>query len=579
MKLLAPVAPRWYARLNDATLVTGLLIVLGYVWLGFASQQLSQDSPLSINPVSAALAGLAVLYGLIGYRVLSKRVSLLAGLISFLLLSSSVGTLVFTTGGLESQYLVLWVVVALFSAMFGWLTLILTWTLTNGYFLLAALGTISTTLSQPELITHLIVLELPFLTSFFLWYGQNEQGDDAKLDESVGASDIRQGMLINSIAEGVMVIDEQSRIQVFNPAAASVTGWKSEDAKGIDFTSVLPLYDAKGQPIPAEKHPIRQVFARAETVADNDARLKTRSNKIIELSLVASPITNKNGGVVAVVAVFRDVSAERSQERQRAEFISTASHEMRTPVAAIEGYLALAMNNNVSKIDSKAREYLEKAHSSTQHLGKLFQDLLTAAKSEDGRLQNVPRVVEIGAYLDQLVEDIKFAAEKRGLIMEYNSGADNAVAGSTSLRPLMYAHVDPERVREVITNLFDNAVKYTPEGKVSVALNADEQNLMISVSDTGPGISQEDIPHLFQKFYRVDNTATRQIGGTGLGLFISRKIVEMNDGKIWVESELNKGSSFHISLPRLSQDKADMLLKQEAAKETPLAGVSGNVEI
>ncbi len=116
---------------------------------------------------------------------------------------------------------------------------------------------------------------------------------------------------------------------------------------------------------------------------------------------------------------FSETSAsKRGEEQQRADFVSTASHEMRTPVAAIEGYLALAMNDKVAQIDSKAREYLEKAHSSTQHLGKLFQDLLTSAKAEDGRLTSHPVVTEMGSYIEQLAGDLRFGAEKKGLKME-----------------------------------------------------------------------------------------------------------------------------------------------------------------
>src|SRR5262249_25436903 len=158
-------------------------------------------------------------------------------------------------------------------------------------------------------------------------------------------------------------------------------------------------------------------------------------------------------------------------ELQRAEFISTASHEMRTPVAAIEGYLALAMNDRVSKIDAKARDFLEKAHASTQHLGKLFQDLLTSAKAEDGRISNHPVIVEFGAFLEQLSQDLKFATEKKGLTLELIIGSTAAITDARDtnnkvIRPLYYVQVDPDRMHEVITNLVDNAIKYTDTGKI-----------------------------------------------------------------------------------------------------------------
>jgi signal transduction histidine kinase len=228
---------------------------------------------------------------------------------------------------------------------------------------------------------------------------------------------------------------------------------------------------------------------------------------------------------------------------------------MRTPVAAIEGYLSLAMNDKVATIDSRARDYLEKAHASTSHLGRLFQDLLNSAKAEDGRLSSHPITMEVGAWLEQLSNDLRFVAEKKGLTVEFVVGSSQNIDatndGRNIIKPLYYVTADPDRMREVITNLFDNAVKYTDSGKISIGLTGDAHVVQIYVRDTGPGIPAEDIPHLFQKFYRVDNTATRTIGGTGLGLFICRKIVELYQGRIWVESQTGKGSSFFINLPRL----------------------------
>jgi signal transduction histidine kinase len=241
--------------------------------------------------------------------------------------------------------------------------------------------------------------------------------------------------------------------------------------------------------------------------------------------------------------------------------------------------LALALNNKVATIDNRARDFLEKAHAATQHLGQLFQDLLTSAKAEDGRLTSHPTVVELGALLQQTTDDLRFAAEKKGLFVDYNIGSSSTIDASTSvggervIRPLYYTFVDPDRLREVITNLFDNAVKYTSEGKVTIGLTGDKDVVQCSVSDTGPGIPTEDAAHLFQKFYRIDNSATRTIGGTGLGLFICRKIVELYNGRIWVESELGKGSSFFINLPRLSTEQAEKM-KNEAANPTVIKPTS-----
>ena len=396
-----------------------------------------------------------------------------------------------------------------------------------------------------------------------------------KLAENLRDEKQKSEIILNAIEDGVMLLDEQKTIQLFNPGAGSITGWAADEARGLDFHSVVKLVDDKEEPYDEKKNPINRAYREGATVRDNRAILISRSEKRVMLSLSVSPLLDEGKQVRGAVAIFRDVSQERQQEQQRAEFISTASHEMRTPVAAIEGYLALALNDKVSTIDMRARGYLEKAHSSTKHLGQLFQDLLTSAKAEDGRLTSHPALVEMGAYIEHLAQDLRFSAEKKGLPVELviGSHSSGAVGGNASMtktiRPLYYVYVDPDRMREVITNLFDNAVKYTAEGKISLGLTGNDSVVQIYIKDTGPGIPREDIGHLFQKFYRVDNSATRTIGGTGLGLFICRKIVELYNGKIWVESEIGQGSTFYINIPRLSTQKASEMQKAIAQGGSP----------
>jgi len=378
----------------------------------------------------------------------------------------------------------------------------------------------------------------------------------------------RSDIIVNSIEDGVVMIDNGRVMRLFNPAAANITGWSREEATDIDHRSVFKFVNERGEALDDNASPLERGFLSVTPVRDNNANILSKSNKIIPISISVSPFSGADGSSQGIVAIFRDVTNERNEEKQRAEFISTASHEMRTPVAAIEGYLSLALNENVSKIDSKARDYLEKAHSSTQHLGKLFQDLLTAAKTEDGRLINHPTAVEMGQYLQEIVSDIRFTAEKKNMLVDYVIGSDNQIvsaastAGQKVIRPFYYVNVDPDRLREVVINLFDNAVKYSDQGKITIGLTGDDKVVQFRISDQGIGIPPEDISHLFQKFYRVDSSATRTIGGTGLGLFICRKIVEMYSGRIWVESTVGKGTTFFINLPRLSTDQANAILSK-----------------
>jgi PAS domain S-box-containing protein len=581
LRLIRSVAPRWYGHVNDATLASSGLLLAAYIGFEIISPATGSNIGIEVHPIVAIVSAINIIYAAVLYRAIAQSSVLAGAFISFLLFLVGISALIITTGSFESQFIGLWVIVALLGGMFGWPVLTTIWLSTNAYFSLILFGVVGETVNAERGLLYFIMIQLPFLMSYMIW--RTQAGEQPKKNkptkqlDSFSGDDVGSDMLIQSIAEGVVVIDAEDRIRLFNPAAQDITGWAQEDAVGIDYKLVLKMTTIKDADLPAVQDPIKQVVQKGESVINNDIVLRTKTNKKIEISMVASPLLGRDGAVEAVAGVFRDISQEKNEARQRAEFISTASHEMRTPVAAIEGYLALALNDRVSKIDSAARSYLDKAHSSTQHLGKLFQDLLTAAKSEDGRLANHPKVTDMGAFVEQIVEDVRFTAENKGLIVEADFG--EAVGGGQVLKPIFYAHIDPDRMREVIINLFDNAVKYTEEGKITIGFRGDQESIVISVQDTGVGIPQEDVAHLFQKFYRVDNTATRQIGGTGLGLFIARKIVELYNGRIWVESETGKGSTFYISLPRLPQDKADQLMRQESSQSTPLSSVVKSAKI
>lgn len=398
---------------------------------------------------------------------------------------------------------------------------------------------------------------------------KNDQADKSSLlTKKIDIEQSKSNIILAAIDDGVVVIDSRNVIKLLNPAGERMLGSMRDEAVGLDHRTVLKLVDNKNAAYDDSKNPFVRAFKEAKNIHDNSASLVTRSNQRLPISISVSPLLDDRGSIAGVVGIFRDVQAEREEERQRAEFISTASHEMRTPVAAIEGYLALAMNDKVSNVDAKAREYLEKAHDSTKHLGKLFQDLLTSAKAEDGRLNSQPVVVELGKYMEQLSEELRFAAEKKSLSLEFVTGTGNTVdardSNSKVVQPLYYVHADPDRLREVINNVFDNAVKYTETGKISIGLTGNSEVVQFYIRDTGAGIPAQDIPHLFQKFYRTNNALTRTEGGTGLGLFISRKIIELYNGRIWIESQVDKGTTVFINLPRLAAEKAAELQTSES---------------
>ncbi len=368
--------------------------------------------------------------------------------------------------------------------------------------------------------------------------------------------------ILDAVDDGVLAVDPKGNILTINPAAEQITGWNGSDAAGLVFNSVLKITNNEGGEMIEISNPVNRVLQTGENFTTRDLFIKTQSGKIVPIFLAVNSIDGQNSGVVVV---FRDISKELKDNREQAEFISTASHEMRTPVASIEGYIGLALNPATATIDARAKSYLQKAHENTKHLGQLFQDLLDITKAEDGRLKNEPVVLDAIEFSRNIWEGLKPKAEAKGL--SYTFEPDNHKTGEKTLTPVFFIHADRDHLHEILNNLFENAIKYTPSGMVSVNVAGDNNNVQISVKDSGIGIPAEDIPHLFQKFYRVDNSETREINGTGLGLFLSRKLTESIGGFLDVESEYKKGSTFTVKLPRITRENAEKLKAIEDTKK------------
>ena len=480
----------------------------------------------------------------------------------YLLLSATTAGLIITTGGIGSIFIALWMLIAVFAGLFG------IWGLLP--MLVAAGALVASEYIKGNLTTEVIIVAvfaglLPLIASFIIWHNktghvEGEKSDKAYKNLANELSEVasKSEVVINAIGDGVVAIDAQGVIQLINPAAQAIIGWGKQDTLALSYKSVLQLVNIKNEPVDPSIDPIQQVLNTNQEARSNDLTLITKSGKKILASLVVSPVGETGAGAIIV---FRDITKEKAEEREQAEFISTASHEMRTPVASIEGYLGLALNPNTATIDDKARDFIMKAHESAQHLGSLFQDLLDVSKAEDGRLANNPKVVDIMAYTHDILQGLQQKATDKGLRLVFKPNPDD---GGKHVTPVYNINVDNDHVREVIDNLTENAIKYTPSGEVVVDITGTDDKVVISVKDSGIGIPTEDIPHLFQKFYRVNNTETNQIGGTGLGLYLCRRLAETMGGRIWLESEYKKGSTFYLELPRIDNQQAAQLIQQQA---------------
>jgi len=358
--------------------------------------------------------------------------------------------------------------------------------------------------------------------------------------------------VLDSIAEGVILVDASGIIQFANPAAAALAGYGTPaNIVGLDVYSVLRLENAEGAPIAPEDNTFFNALLANQALSTRDFLLTSANGEHrIAVSLVCTPTGNTND---YRIVTFRDITTELAKEHERTDFISTASHEMRTPVASIEGYLGLALNPQTATIDSRAKQYLEAAHKESKHLGNLFKDLLDVTKLDDHRLR--PHLVPVDAIetVKRIADECAKMIPPRKLRYSFGTNASTPVADKKQIEPKAYMSVDLDFLQAILENLIGNAIKYTLDGgEIWVNARGDGDKVLINVTDTGIGISADDIPHLFQKFYRVDNSQTRQIGGTGLGLYLVKERVDAMGGRVWAESAFGDGSTFFVSLPRLS---------------------------
>ena len=567
----------WLRRLCEVALLSCFTIILLYAWARFIPTGYQLPIGLSVSDLAAGVAGIGSLIVLILCFWLPRKHETEIGIFVYLLTVTVATTTIITSGGVVSPFLVMWIIVAIFAGFFGAIIL-------GIMGLLVILQIIATSVQQginiQFIIGYLFFGFLPLIFSLVLWVRRQKTDDNtSNLENRLSAVENKSDVVINAIDDGVLAISKDGNIELINPSAQQIIGWDQGDALGLNWKSVLKLVTSDGKDVEDLENPIAQSLSKNQPTHNDKLFLLTSSEKRILVSIVSSPVGTDGEGIIVV---FRDITKEKAEEREQAEFISTASHEMRTPVASIEGYLGLALNPATAHIDEKARDFITKAHESAQHLGRLFQDLLDISKVEDGRMKNNPKIINVNEFLKNIFDGLATKADEKQL--NYIFMPDIIDEGKEkSLQPIFYANIDPDHFREVVSNLIENAIKYTPSGEVVVNVTGDDKQISISVKDSGIGIPAEDIPHLFQKFYRVDNSDTREIGGTGLGLYLSRRLAEAMSGNLRVESKYKEGSTFYLEIPRMSGSEAKQRLESAEAEKledkTPNSLASEKIEI
>lgn len=347
-------------------------------------------------------------------------------------------------------------------------------------------------------------------------------------------------VVLSSIIDGIIALDYSRNVVFLNKAAEYLTGYSRQEAHGKPIDGFVHLFNEVEELNP--KTYCQEGYNQSLLLID-------KNGKQTKVNLAASTINDELHTNLSCILILHDISKEEELEQMKFDFVSMASHELKTPLTNIIGYLSVFINENRVKIEKEALELLERSLVSAKVLLTLVENLLSVNKIEREQLSVTVEPSDYQAILSKSIDDLQNQAKIKNITLTLAPFKDS----------LPKVLLDPIRVVEVINNLISNAIKYTsPGGRIELTLEITPTEVITTVSDTGVGIPKEAIPHLFNKFFRVSNTKQKASKGTGLGLFIAKSIIEKLNGKIWVESEEGKGSKFHFSLPLISKSQANI---------------------
>lgn len=345
--------------------------------------------------------------------------------------------------------------------------------------------------------------------------------------------------VIYSIADGVVAIDSSYRIILFNKAAEGLTGFKESEVLGKSVGEILKFFKESREITVRQYCPIQIPGVKGTLFEDKGLELTRKDNKKWYVNLSVGAIDRRDTRLGCILTL-RDVTKEKELETMKLDFVTMTAHELRTPLTAIKGYLAILGQPEKLKEDER-EEYLGKLSESTERLGALVENVLNIARIEEGAITLNIGPVKLPGLIQEAIGEMEDRAKEKQVRLTFDKPSE--------LLPEVKG--DKLRLGQVLLNLLSNAVHYTGSGgSVRVWLERSENFLTTHIEDTGAGIPKESVPHLFTKFYRVPGASlTQQDKGTGLGLYIAKSIVDMHKGKIWVESEVGRGSKFSFSLP------------------------------
>lgn len=354
-----------------------------------------------------------------------------------------------------------------------------------------------------------------------------------------------------SIGDAVVATDPNAIVRFLNPVAEALTGWTAPEAIGRHINEVFCLVYEPTQEV-MENPVVRALREKTVIGLGDHAVLISRDKREIPIATNGAPIRCNNGDVQGAVLVFHDVTERRQTEaallkakdaaeaadRTKSEFLATMSHELRTPLNVILGYGDLLAEGQLGSLTEVQKDALERVKRNARELYELIAAVLDLSRLEAGRLPLAVKEVHIPDLIEELRDESQEAKKWEGVEFVWHIEA-----------PLIPIHTDRGKLKVILRNLVGNAAKFTPNGRITVTARRLDEGVEVSVTDTGIGIPQEALPFIFEPFHQVENTLTPLSGGAGLGLHIVKRLLDLLGGKITVDSEVGRGSTFRVWIP------------------------------
>lgn len=336
--------------------------------------------------------------------------------------------------------------------------------------------------------------------------------------------------VIRSIAEGLVVVDAQGKVIMMNPAAEKLLSISKKDKVGKSLLENLKeeqMISLVGNTGEKEEKEIELISRRDET------------KKVLRAS--SAVIENENGQTIGMVSVLSDITKQKELEELKTNFVANVSHELRTPLVAVDKSLSLILDKTAGEISVRQEEFLSIAKRSLKRLSLLINDLLDLSKLEAGKMELRCQPVSIEKVIQESIEGLNTWGKTKSIVLE-----------KKIQDALPQVNIDANRIIQVLNNLIGNAIKFTPNnGNITVEATFKQERgeIEIGIQDTGIGITKENIPKIFDKFFQASERISTDISGTGIGLSIAKEIVELHGGRIWAESKEAQGAKFIFTLP------------------------------